>query len=202
MTKLTSKRFYYGMVAVLCLMVVGFIGGAYGVSSFLQQQSSSVVQARSLSASLEQQQTQLNKAKASITKYKEVGQIAKSIVPQDKDQAQAVREIVNIAAANSINLGSITFPSSTLGAVGAPAAGTGGLSQLKTAPGISGVYTLQLTVQSDPGKQATYDQFIKFLAAIEGNRRTALVSGLILQPDSKDPSKVTFTLTIDEYIKP
>ena len=201
MIKLTSKRFYYGMAAVLCLMILGFIGGAYGVSSFLQQQSSSVVEARSRSASLEQQQAQLNKAKASITKYKEVGEIAKSIVPQDKDQAQAVREIVNIAAANSINLGSITFPSSTLGAAAAKGS-AGGLSQLKAAPGITGVYTLQLTVQSDPGKQATYDQFIKFLAAIESNRRTALVSGLILQPDSKDPSKVTFTLTIDEYIKP
>jgi len=202
MIKLTSKQVYYGMVAVLCLMIAGFIGGAYGVSTFLQQQSSSVVDARSRSASLEQQQTQLNKAKASITKYKEVGDIAKSIVPQDKDQAQAVREIVNIASANSINLGSITFPSSTLGATGAAAAGGKALSQLKPATGIGGVYTLQLTVQSDPGKQATYDQFIKFMAALESNRRTALVSGLVLQPDSKNLNLVSFTLTIDEYIKP
>jgi hypothetical protein len=202
MKKMTSKRFYYVMIGILSLMVVGFIGGAYGVNVFLQKQSLSVVDARSRSASLEQQQTQLSVAKASITKYQEVGQIAKSIVPQDKDQAQAIREIVNIANANGINLGTITFPSSTLGAIGAGAASAGNLSQLKPAAGIGGVYTLELTVQSDSSKQVTYNQFIQFLAALEHNRRTALVSGLVLQPDSKNASLVTFTLTIDEYIKP
>jgi len=36
-------------------------------------------------------------------------------VPQDKNQAEAVREIVNLAAANGVTLASITFPTSSLG---------------------------------------------------------------------------------------
>ena len=40
------------------------------------------------------------------------------------------------------------------------------------------------------------------MAALENNRRTALVSAIALQPDAKDPNNVGFTLTIDEYIKP
>jgi hypothetical protein len=200
---MTSKRLYYVLLASICLIIVSFIGGAYGASTLLQKQSQTLVSARSKSASLEQQQTQLNKAKASINKYQEVGSIAKSIVPQDKDQAQAVREIVNIAADNQIKLGTITFPSSTLGTGTTPtSAATSKLSQLKPAVGITGVYTLQITVQSDSARPTSYDKFVQFMSALERNRRTALVSSLILQPDAKDPSLVSFTVTIDEYIKP
>lgn len=200
---MTSKRLYFILLGVISLLVVGFIGGAYGASLILQQQAQAILQARSKGASLEQQQIQLNRAKASITKYQEVGNIAKSVVPQDKDQAQAIREIVNIAAANGVHLGTITFPTSTLGGTGAgAAAGAGKLSQLKPAPGINGVYTLQITAQSDSARPADYNKFISFLAALERNRRTALVSGINLQPDAKNPNLVSFTLTIDEYIKP
>lgn len=199
---MTSKRLYLILVGVISLLVVAFLGGAYGANLVLQQQSQKVLQARSKSASLEQQQVQLNRAKASITKYQEVGDIAKSIVPQDKDQAQAVREIVNLAAANGVQLSTITFPTSTLGGTGSAATGASKLSQLKPAPGISGVYTLQITVQTDSSRLTDYNKFLNFLAALERNRRTALVSGLTLQPDAKNPNLISFTLTIDEYIKP
>lgn len=198
---MSSKRVYYLLSSLLGLTIFGFVAGAYGISTVLQQQSKSVIEARSKTASLEQQQTQLSRAKASITKYRDVGEIAKNIVPQDKDQAQAVREIVNIASAKGVSLTTITFPSSTLGAVGAGAK-TSQLSQLKPAVGISSVYTLQLTVQSNSAKPIAYSKFVEFLSALERNRRTALVSGMTVQPDTKDPSLVSFTLTIDEYIKP
>jgi len=199
---MNSKRMYYILSGLLGLTVLGFIGGAYGISTILQSQSKSVIDARSKMASLEQQQIQLSVAKASITKYQDVGEIAKNVVPQDKDQAQAIREIVNIAAANGVNLASITFPSSTLGATGAGANAGSKLSQLKPAAGIGGVYTLQLTVQSNSAKPIPYAKYVEFLSALERNRRTALVSGMTVQPDSKDPSLVSFILTIDEYIKP
>ncbi len=212
---MNSKRLYFIMLAAVCLLVVGLVGGAYGASSFLQTESQAVVKARSKAAALEQQQTQLAKAKASIVKYQSVGNIAKSIVPQDKDQAQAVREIVKIANENGISLSTLTFPTSTLGAgvapagtpgatpapAAAPAAGPN-LSQLKPAVGIAGVYILQITVQSDATRPIPYAKFVDFLAGLERNRRTALVSAVSLQPDAKDPSQVSFTLTIDEYIKP
>jgi hypothetical protein len=213
---MNSKRLYFIMLAVVGLMAVILIGGAYGANSVLQSRSKAVVAARSKATALEQQQTQLSKAKASIAKYKDVAKIAKSIVPQDKDQAQAVRELVKIASDNGIKLGTISFPTSTLGATAtgatsgankatpaAPlAASTTNLSQLKAAPGITGVYTLQITAQSDSASPTPYSNFTNFLSALEHNRRTALVSAITLEPDTKDPTKVTFSLTIDEYIKP
>ena len=203
---MNSKRLYLVLCVTVGLMVVAIIGGAYGANMVLQERAKAVTAAKSKMAALDQQQTQLVKAKASIQKYQAVGDIAKSIVPQDKDQAQAVREIVKIAAANNIVLSNVTFPASTLGgtgAAGAASAGASAQSQLKPATGISGVYTLQITVQSaTTNTTTTYNQFIAFLAALEHNRRTALVSGITLKPDTKNPNLVSFSLTIDEYIKP
>jgi hypothetical protein len=204
---MNSKRLYYILLGAVGLSFIALLGGAYGASTILQGQAKAVVDARSKTTALDQQQTQLIRAKASIAKYKEVGDIAKSVVPTDKDQAQTVRELVKIASDNGIKLGNLTFPSSTLGgtpgATGAAAkAGNSDLSQLKPAAGISSVYTLQIVAQSDSSSPVTYDKFIEFLADLERNRRTALVSAVTLTPDAKQPDRVTFTLTIDEYIKP
>jgi hypothetical protein len=68
--------------------------------------------------------------------------------------------------------------------------------------GISGVSYLQVTVQSNGSSTVPYDKFIAFLNALEHNRRTALVSSIVLTPDSKNSNNVGFTLTLDEYIKP
>jgi hypothetical protein len=217
---MNSKKLYYILTGVVALLVIGLVGGAYGANTLLQGQAQKLVDARSISAALELQQTQLTKAKASIVKYDSIGKVAKSVVPQDKNQAQTVRELVAIAGNNGIKLSTISFPSSTLGnktapAATAPAAGgaaatpapaaagsTQNLSQLTPLPAISGVYTLQIIVQSDATSPIPYSKFISFLADLEGNRRTALVSGITLTPDTKDPTKVSFTLNLDEYIKP
>lgn len=216
---MNSKRLYYILLSIIGLLVVGLVGGAYGANTVLRSQSQKLLDARTKVQALENQQTGLAKARKDIERYSELGIIAKSIVPQDKDQAQTVREIVKIASAAGLKLGSITFPSSNLGsAVPPPAAVTpaeGGaapatpaqpatppLSQLKPVAGITGVYDLAITVQSDGSSQTTYSQFIKFLEGLESNRRTALVSGIIVNPDAKNPELVSFTLNINEYIKP
>jgi hypothetical protein len=197
---MTSKRLYLILCSVVSLLIISILGGAYEANVILQNKAKEVTEARSRSEALEQEQTQLGKAKASIEKYREVSTIAKSIVPQDKNQAQAVREIVKIANDQGISLSSVSFPASTLG--GSGTASKPGLSQLKAATGISGVYILPITVQSSSSQPTSYSQFLNFLAALEHNRRTALVSALTLSPDQKNPNLVSFTLNIDEYIKP
>jgi hypothetical protein len=196
-----SKYVYYLMLGLIGLLVVGLVGSAYGVNALLTSQSKQLLHNRLQISVLAAEQTQLVKAKNDIKKYQDLATIAKSVVPQDKDQAQTVRQIVDIAAANHITLSSITFPASTLGTTTGNATQRN-LSQLAPVVGIPGVYNLQLTVQSDTAAPIPYSQFIGFLAALEHNRRTALVSSITLQPDAKDRSKLSFTLTLQEYIKP
>ncbi len=216
---MNSKKLYYILLGVVVLLVIGLLGGAYGANLLLQGQAQKLVDARSISAALDLQQSQLIKAKASVVKYDSIGKVAKSIVPQDKNQAQTIRELVDIANKNGIKLASITFPGSTLGTTTTPAPAAGGsaapaatpaapraggpnLSQLTPVQAISGVYILQITVQSDSAAAIPYNKFISFLADLENNRRTALVSGISISPDAKNSDRVSFSLNLSEYVKP
>src|SRR6266540_2046917 len=113
--KLNPKRFYYLLLVTVGLAIVLLLAGAYVGNSLLKTKSKDVASNRKKSMVLEEKQRQLNKAKADIKKYQDLAAIAKDIVPQDKDQAQTIREVVNIASANGIKLGTITFPVSSLG---------------------------------------------------------------------------------------
>ena len=200
---MTSKRLYFMLLSLIAGMVLVLIGGAYAADKVLIGGSKTLVHERLQTDVLDAEAQQLNKAKGDISKYHDLAAIAKSVVPQDKDQAQTVRQIVDIARANGIALSSITFPTSTLGTSGPGTASTNvSLSQLTPVKGISGVYDLQLTVASDANNPVPYSQFVNFLTALEHNRRTALISNIILQPNEKDRSTLSFTLDLDEYIKP
>lgn len=196
---MNSKQLYYVMLAAVALIVIGLLGGAYGVEKVLSGESKQLVDARLKVAVLDNEQHELTQAKQDIKKYQELADIARSVVPQDKDQAQTIQQIVSIAQANGIRLSSITFPTSTLGTA---KGGDGSLSQLTPVKDIKGVYNLQLTVQSDSTHAVPYSQFINFLDSLEHNRRTALVQSVTIQPNDQDRNTLAFTLILDEYIKP
>jgi hypothetical protein len=127
-----------------------------------------------------------------------------------------------MATIADIKLTGINFPASTLGgpaggaATGltqgtatvtpatptAPSAATQALSQLTPVKGINGVYRLPITIELDSSTPVPYTKFITFLKELELNRRTAQVTGIVLQPSPLDRNMVSFTLTVDEFIKP
>ena len=197
---MSSKQTFWVLIGVLAILTAGLFGATYGANKLVASKSQTLKDQRLQTKTLDAESTALTHAKTDIAKYQNLADIAKSIVPQDKDQAQTVREIVKIAAAQGIQIGSVTFPTSSLGN------GTGNAnvdkSQLQPVPGIPGVYYLQLTVQSSSGSSVPSSKFLAFLNALERNRRTALVSAITLTPDSKNTNNVGFTLTLDEYIKP
>jgi hypothetical protein len=207
---MNSKRVYFLTLGLLGILIIGLIGGAYGVNSLLQAQSQKLVKLKSQSQVLVGQQTGLTKAKKQVQQYASLEKIAKTVVPQDKDQAEAVREIAKLATDSGIGqLSSVTFPASTLGGLPgastttpAPASAGSKLTQLVPVVGINGVYQLQITITQASESRVPYSQFITFLGKLEQNRRTAQVSSISLQPDTKDPNMVAFTLIINEFIKP
>lgn len=212
---MNSKRMFYVMVAGLVVLILAVLGSAYAGNMLLERQAKTLGDLKLHSQVLSTEQISLAKAKKDIAKYESLNTIAQSIVPQDKDQTQAVREIVNIASQSGIKPSSITFPASTLGSATstapaassstatttAPAANTK-LTQLTPVKGIPGLYDLQITITQDPSSPVSYSKFIDFLSRLEQNRRTAQVSGIVLQPSPVDRNLLSFTLTLDEYIKP
>lgn len=215
---MNSKRMFYVMIGLLMLSLLATVGGAYLVNARMQTQAKALLALKLRRAVLAQEQDSLTIAKKDVAKYLPLEHIAKQIVPQDKNQAEAIREIVNMAAASGISPTSISFPSSTLGANTplAPAAAgsaatppaapvpsaSNSLSQLRPVTGIPGVYELEITIQQDASRPVPYSQFIAFLSRLEQNRRTAQVTSITLQPSAKNHNALSFTLAINEFIKP
>lgn len=210
---MTSKKLYRLLLAGLLILVAGLFAGTYLIKSELEKRSQILVEKRAEVIKLEQEQSSLFRAKKDVQKYKPLAEISRSIVPQDKDQAQTVREIVKIAERHNISIGSITFPTSTLGesnqkTTGATSSKSSknapkpGLSQLTPVKNIQGVYLLQINITSNAEKPVSYTMLRNFLNDLEQNRRTALVSNISINPDKKNRNAISFTLTLDEYIKP
>lgn len=215
---MSSRRVYWILCGLVGLLLIGLAAGTYGASQLFAQQASKLVSVKAKSQALAQEELSLAKAKKEVQTYAGLNQIAHSVVPQDKNQAEAVRELVNIAAANGVNLSSISFPASTLGngvtslsagpstapssSAGPTNSKAGSLSQLTPVKNIPGVYLLQIVVTGDQNHPVQYNQFISFLSDLEHNRRTAQVSSITLQPTTTNRNLLSFGLTLNEYIKP
>ena len=203
------------MLGIIGLMSALIIASVVVGDLMLQKQSKKLVHLKLENEVIENQQTALIQAKKDVQKYTELKNIAKQIVPQDKDQARATREIVNLANQAGIKISSIGFPASTLGQANPNTATTSTptgtttatntappVSQVKPVTGINGVDQLDIIVTSDTNSPSTYNQVINFLQSLEQNRRTAQVSQISIQPDNKNRSLLNFNLTITLYIKP
>ncbi len=200
---MSSKQLYYVFIAVLVLLGLGFVGVGYGANKLLSTQATKLSKLKADSQIIDNQQITLNKNKKDIAKYSGLNKIALTIVPQDKDQAEAVREIVNLASQSGISqLSSITFPASTLGTALGGAGSSTKPTQVMPVKDIAGVYDLPINVSQDASTPVTYSQLISFIKKLEQNRRTAQVSSISIQPALDHPNLVAFTLTIDEFIKP
>lgn len=199
-----AKQLYFVLIAALVVLLGGFFGVAYGANKLMGSQATKLSKLRADSVALDTQQTTLAKNKQDVIKYGDLNTIAETVVPQDKDQAEAVREIVSLAAQSGIsNLSSITFPASGLGTTATGSTSSNpNLTQLAPVKGIPGVYLLQITVTQTSADKVPYDRFATFLSKLEQNRRTAQVSSITVQPDAQSPGFVSFTLVINEFIKP
>lgn len=214
---MTARRTYILLVGAIILSCFGVLIGAFYLNKTLVAKSEQLTKLKAKSIALERERTNLKNASKDLDTYTELQQITQSIVPEDKSQAQAVREIVNIANVHGVKLASITFPASSLGATASSASSNttsasasssatslkkARLSQLTPVKNISGVYVLPITIQSDKNQPVRYEKFLSFLGALEKNRRTAQVSSITLDPSKDNRDYLGFTLTLNNYIRP
>lgn len=203
---MTPKRAFFAMIGLIVVSVGSIVGILVVGNGMLQSESTKLVDLKIESAIAEKQQTDLAKAKSDINKYSSLDEITQTIVPQDKDQARAIREIVAIAGQSGIGLESFTFASSSLGnktpAANEEKKATASVSQAKPVDGIKGVYSIELNIR--PSSQVRYSQFIDFLARLEKNRRTSQVSQIEIKPNdpTKNTQTISFSLNVNIFVKP
>lgn len=215
---MTSKRLFYVLCGVLVTLAGLSIAGTVLSNSFFQRETQNIIGLKAESMALDEQQRSLIQAKKDIEKYAELEQIAKSIVPQEKDQARTVREIIKLASESGVPIANISFPTSSLGQAPAkkntgtqssetqtkqPATSpTTQTTQVKPVEGIPGVYQLEITVQSAGSNPVPYESLLYFLSRLEQNRRTSHVTNLSVTPSSENRNRVIFNLVVNAYIKP
>jgi hypothetical protein len=207
---MNSKRAYMLTIGLLSLLCIGIFVTTFFAFKVLTKESDKLVDIKLQNRLLDEQQTALISANKLTERYASLDSIARSIVPQDKDQAKAVREIVKIADETGIKLGVISFPASTLGALKPKVAAgetpsavaTPAETQVKPVSGIPGVYVMEITISQDPSRPVSYTKFIDFMQRLENNRRTAQVSNVTIQPLPQDRNKLSFSMIVNAYIKP
>lgn len=196
------RKVNYLLIATAVICSLGLLGSGFAANMLLGRKSAELSKLKAKTQVAEDLQLSLKKSKADIAKYSELNTIARTIVPQDKNQAQTIDEITKLANESGIKrLGSITFPASTLGGAGGAKAQKG-LTQVLPSKTIPGVYVLPITIMQPATNSVSYTQFLTFLKKLENNRRTALISSINIQPDTNNPGSLSFTLIINEYIKP
>lgn len=214
---MNSKRIFYILTGCLVLLAGVGVGGIVMGNKLLAKSAGKLNELKLETSIIDEQQNSLAQAKRDIEKYAELETIAKTVVPQEKDQARTVREIVRFAQESGVPIANITFPTSDLGAAAAkptPSTGTDGtttttpkttvppISQVKPVEGIKGVYQLEVSIQNDKNTPTRYQSLITFLRKLEQNRRTSQVTNVGIQPDPKNRNLITYTMTINVYIKP
>lgn len=210
---MNAKRHRLLLLGALGLSAVVFIGLCLLGTSMLEAKSQTMVDLKLQNKVADNQLANLEIAKSEVQQYAYFKEVAKTVIPGEKDQAATVLEILQIANGAGISIQSITFPSSNLGSSSAAAqsdASTASpqnvISQSKAVSGIPGLYSIELTItpetgpQVPPAQQVTYSKMLSFLKGIENNRHTAQVTQVNIQPLTGEA--VNFTLKINIFIKP
>jgi hypothetical protein len=205
---MNSKRLFFVLLGSLVLLLGVSIGLTYYGGKLLTTKGDTLVEKKLEQEVLASRQVAVLQAQKDIETYSDLADIARSIVPQENDQARTVREIINIAEASNVPIGSIDFPKSALGEARKKTSKSKAstpvdpaTSQLTAVEGTDGLYAMEITISSPSQQPARYTQLLSFLEGLENNRRTAHVTSIDIDPDATTPSLVKFTIKLNVYIK-
>lgn len=195
---MSAKQLFYILLSLIVLLIAAVPAGVFYGSSLLESTAAKLDTLKLENRTLDAQHASIAHARQDIAKYRELDTIARVIVPQDKDQARTVRQLIEYTKATGITVGSIDFPSSNLGQTKNASVP----SQATPVPDITGLFQLPITLQSDTRKPISFTQLTNFLKLLENNRRTAQVSRLIITPNDSTGKNLSFEVVLNVYSKP
>lgn len=204
---MTPKRVYFVILGAILLLVGLSVAGTYTARNLIIAEGEKLTELKLEKEVLDKQTAALDQANKDISEYEGLELIARSVVPQDKDQARTVLELVTMAEMNGIRITSIAFPDSLLGQISKGKAKKGtstdpNLTQLTPLDNPKGVYSMEIRIDTDQQRTISFDQLVSFLEMLENNCRTAQVTNISITPDTANRNRINFTLTLTSYVKP
>ncbi len=203
---MNSKRLFLVSIAIIAALLLGFAGAFQQSTAMLKTQSEKLSDLKLTDIVLNKQKSDLDTAKRYIKEFSELEQVSKSIVPQDKDQANTIAELTSMAREADIPHVSFSFLESNLGQAGKKKNDKGPTDSNKTQvtelSDLKGVYAMAITVSNRSLNPVTYDQILRYLELLESNRRTSQVTNIEIRPDQQAQGRFHFSIILNTYIRP
>ena len=214
---MNAKKLFYALICLAITLTIATFGVLYFANSFLKKRSEKLNQLKIENASVEESERVYTKAKNDLLKYRDLEQAVNDALPKEKNQAKALKEIIQIANDTNIKIEKIEFTDSTLGQKKTSSASSTAstttttnpsttsqsnnqITQAKPIAGISGVLGVEIKITLTGNVENTpinYGNFINFLDKVSYNRRSMQITNLDIQPGLK---KIQITLNI--FVKP
>lgn len=204
---MNAKKVYFSLIVIIVGLLLATVAVFYGANTLLKKSSNKLSQLKAENAVLEQNEKVYQKAKNDLIKYQDLQSAVNEALPKEKDQAKALKELIQIGSTTGVKIEKIEFTDSTLGdktkptaTAGSAAGASSAVTQAKPISGISGVQGIEMKVTiSGPNDKTpiNYNSFINFLDLVSNNRRSMQISNLNIQPNLKKAD-----LTINIFVKP
>lgn len=200
------------MIGLIVVTIFTIMGVVYFSRTMLANSQTKLVNAKLENYTFEKTEEIYRKNQKLLNENKDIANIISNIVPAEKDQAKAVRELNAIAENNNLVVSSITFPRSDLlnKAKTTTTATTSqqsdqkeepqkAISQAKPIKGLKGVYSIELSaeISSANNDRIPTDKLLSFLENIENNRRNMRITSINI---SSSGDNINLKLLI--FIKP
>jgi hypothetical protein len=186
----SSKKVYYLLIVIFMIVISSIFAMLYFSKNFMSNSEQELIAAKLEIIKQEQIESIYRQNIKDLEEFSDTANILSQIIPTEKDQAKAVREIDAIARLNGLVINTLSFPSSDLNkkpsattpaAEGAPApAAAPTVSQAKPVKGLNGVLGIDINVElrSVNEQPITTDQLLGLLRQIENNRRNMRVTSI------------------------
>lgn len=189
---ISTKRTFYALLAINVILVGCIVGVYFFATKYAKQKSTEIAVLKADIETNDQKLTSYKELESSLSKSKELEQIAKEVLPQDKNQSVALNEIEEFAKNAGINIKQITFNTPSGKATSGPT--------LTSPSSLKGVSVLSVGVKAD---KMQYEQLLAFLKEVESNRRRMQVTSISLAPSTTSLGTLERAdLSIDVYLKP
>jgi hypothetical protein len=184
----SSKKVYFALIVAFTLLTASIFGMLYFSKNFLSKSEDELIAAKLEIIKQEEIEKTYRDNINNLEKFAQTASILEEVIPKEKDQAVAVREIDAIAKQNGMVINTLSFPSSDLNKKAAtPTTGstattakTTAVSQAKPIKGLTGVLGIDINVElrsANEGAIST-DQLLGMLRALENNRRNMRVTSI------------------------
>lgn len=194
---------------MILLLAIACAAALYFAAGFLRDNVTATTRAKidaEISNSNIQVLDQLERSLA-LPENKSAAAKARSIIGTTEDykyQDQFIQDIINISNQTGVGITGFTFPAPSGTGTAVPTTGaTGGAAGTAATPGVAlpaGVKPLLVTINTS--SPLPYENYLRFVRALELNLTRLQVTGVTIAPDAEKPGQITnSSIGVQIYIR-